>query len=90
MRRTIIAAFIAIGLAVSSTGCAGEPEAIEAAKAKGYLNPRVTGRLWLTGQFSCWDEEDTGYELAALDKNERPVKLIACCHFTCSVREALF
>ncbi|MBI4434522.1 hypothetical protein HY635_01780 [Candidatus Uhrbacteria bacterium] len=90
MRHPVIAALITLALTAGLSGCAGEPEAIEAAKAKGYLNPRVTKTFWLTSELHCWDEDDTAYGLDALDKNEHPVKLIACCHFTCSVREALF
>lgn len=89
MHRTLVTTLLAIGLAASS-GCAGKPEAIEAAKAKGYLNPRVIKTYTFTSEFHCFDEDETGYELEALDRQEHPVKLIACCEFTCSIREALF
>jgi hypothetical protein len=83
--RPLLAALLAIGLA----GCAGRAEAVDAAKARGYINPRVV-KTYFMGELHCWSEDDTAYELAAFDRNERPVKLIACCHFTCSIRKALF
>lgn len=84
--RSILAALLTIGL----SGCAGKAEAVEAAKAEGYLNPRVVKTLVFTGAFSCWSEDDTAYELEALDRQEHPVRLVACCYITCSIRKALF
>lgn len=89
MHRALVTTLFAIGFAASS-GCAGKPEAIEAAKDKGYLNPRVVNTYTFTNAFHCFSEDDAGYELEALDRSERPVKLIACCFFTCSIRKALF
>lgn len=84
--RPVLAAFFAVSLA----GCAGKAEAVEAAKAEGYLNPRVVKAYTFTNAFHCFSEDDTGYELEALDRQEHPVRLIACCYFTCSIRKAFF
>lgn len=84
--RLILAALLAVGLA----GCAGKTEAVEEAKAHGYINPRVVDTFLFTSELHCLDEDDMGYLLEALDRQEHSVKLIACCYFTCSIRKALF
>lgn len=80
---TLLRPLLLLGI-ITVAACAGQDEAIDAARELGYTNIRVVD----TSAFlnSCNGEDDTEYELAAKDQLEHDVRLLACCHINCSIK----
>lgn len=81
--RTLLRSVLLLGV-LTVAACAGRDEAISAARDLGYTNIHIVD----TSVFfnSCNGEDDTEYELAAKDQLEHDVRLLACCHFNCSIK----